>query len=101
MFVSRDPARARGNALFLHAQPLRGYAHHAERSSTVGRTMPIGPAAAHERELGGERIESLRIVPAVARMQHLETVQTVGDQRRDPFPCARVGRMREYGEASG
>src|SRR5262245_4309998 len=67
---------ARRDALLLLRQPFRGDAHHSEGSSAVGATMPVGPAASNQLELRRQCVESLRVIPTVARMQDLEPIES-------------------------
>src|SRR5688572_31410964 len=98
MIAARDPARTLADAFSLCAQPLRGHAHHAERPGAVSHTVPVGPAAAHERELGGERVESLGVVPTVAGMKHFESVEPFGDEGLHAFPCSGMSWMSQRSE---
>ena len=63
--------------------------------------MPIRPAAAHELKLARERVQPLRVVPAVTWMQHLETIESQGRERGDALPRGERSRVRKDRDPAG
>lgn len=62
--------------------------------------MPVRAATADEVQLARQRVEALRIVRAVARMQYLDSIETVGYERREPLARSNGPRVRQYGQSA-
>src|SRR5215210_1354986 len=89
---------ARLDALVLPTKPVDGHLHHADRSRSVGRAVPIGPAAGDEAELVDASAQARSVLRRVARMLDLHTVEAHGDEGLDSLACAGRAWMRQYRE---
>lgn len=63
--------------------------------------MPIRPAARHEIEEIGERLEALDVFSRMAGMPYLQAVQPRRDQRLEPLAPAAIARVRPDRQSAG